>query len=69
MAAIGSKGDLTLNAVALFVKVWLCNTDEIPPEKKDTANVAGRVRFERYKTALATIVGSGEHLLGVGEKG
>ena len=49
-------------ALALFIRMWLSSTPEIPEEQRNAAVLKGKARYDRYLSSLASRVSVGESI-------
>ena len=53
------QNEISAEAHALFVRMWLANTPEVPHEQRDAAVQVARERYDRYLVQLAKRLGQG----------
>lgn len=53
------QNEISAEAHALFVRMWLANTPEVPHERRDAAVQGARERYDRYLGQSARRLGQG----------
>lgn len=54
--------EIIAETMALYIRVWFTNTNEVPDSQRETANLQGNKRFDRFVKALADRLGKGNTL-------
>lgn len=54
------QNEISAEAHALFVRMWLANTPEVPRERRDAAVKCAQERYDRYLAQLAKRLGQGQ---------
>lgn len=55
---IEEKSEISAEAQALFVRMWLASTPEVPTEEREKAVQSAQDRYARYLQQLVTRIGS-----------
>lgn len=56
---IAEQNETGAEALALFIRMWLASTPEVPHEQRDAAVQCARERYDRYLAQLAKRLGQG----------
>lgn len=60
--ALAQQQEIIAETLALFIRVWLTNTTEVPDNQKSEANAQGGKRYQRFIEHLVKRLGSGQSL-------
>ena len=60
--ALTQQQEIIAETLALFIRVWLTNTTEVPDSQKSEANAQGGKRYQRFIEHLVKRLGSGQSL-------
>ena len=60
--ALAQQHEIIAETLALFVRVWLTNTTEVPDSQKSEANAQGGKRYQRFIEHLVKRLGAGQSL-------
>lgn len=56
---VAEQNDIDAEVHALFVRMWLASTPEVPKEQRDQAIESAQLRYERYLRQLSKVLAAG----------